>query len=151
MSYCKDVDNTYYNNYVETRLIVTYDVIDSSQPTKLYNYETYFPEVIGVNMFSKIEVDGIDVSVDSLDENQGEYQLSQGVHIAKYTLLDQSIYSRAFANCISIISVIVHIDLFFFISGYYIVCVYLPYFVSAKVRKKNDIHEEFLLKNVYGF
>ena len=61
----------------ETRLMVTYNVEDASEPTYIYGY--YVDEgdsILGVDMFDKVEIDGTEVSVARLDEAEGMYQLS---------------------------------------------------------------------------
>lgn len=104
----------------ETRLVVTYNVEDASNPTQLYTYmnqqESPF-KMLGVNMFSKVEIDGTEVAVADLDTAQGQYQLSAGIHTVKYTLIDPTFIgaeidetwevtrlSAVFSSCLNIIS-----------------------------------------------
>ena len=89
VSYCINENDVHYNP-IETRLVVKYNVVDASQPTQLYLYyaeegqEEYWTR--GVDMFDKVEIDGTEVSVSSLDANEGFYQLSSGEHTVAYTL-----------------------------------------------------------------
>ncbi len=101
VSYCKDqTDIVHYNPIVvETRLMVTYNVEDASEPTQLYFYNTE-AKATGVGMFGKVEIDGTEVSVTDLDGNNGSYQLSVGEHTVAYTLKDPTnIGNGAFYNC----------------------------------------------------
>ena len=100
-----DGDNTVHYNkeVVETRLIATYNVEDASNPTLLYAYyaeegeEEYW--VKGVDVFSKVEIDGTEVAVADLDTAQGQYQLSAGEHTVKYTLKGKTLIDGAFTTC----------------------------------------------------
>lgn len=75
-----------------TPLIVTYNVTDDSEPTQLYGYyaeegeEEWWEK--GVDMFTNVEIDGVDVSVETLDAAEGKYQLAAGEHIVRFTLKD---------------------------------------------------------------
>lgn len=112
---CQQENEIYYNpNITIPKLIITYNVLDSSNPTQLYLY--YDEEgIIGDNMFNSIEIDDITMSISELDLNQGTYQLSEGEHIVKYTLKDPTsigfIYGSSsfatFEQCSSITSVII--------------------------------------------
>ena len=92
VSVCKQENEVHYNpiEMIETRLIITYLVDDASQPTLLYGYyaeegqEEYW--ALGVNMFEKVEIDGVEVSVADLDVASGKYQLNVGEHTVAYTL-----------------------------------------------------------------
>ena len=92
VSYVDGDNSVHYNKPNETRLIATYNVEDASNPTLLYAYyaeegeEEYWTK--GVDMFSKVEIDGTEVAVADLDTAQGQYQLSAGEHTVKYTLID---------------------------------------------------------------
>ena len=95
VSLCAQENEVYYNPLVqtETRLVVTYNVEDASNPTLLYAYyaEEGYEEswTRGVDMFSNVEIDGTEVSIEGLDATQGQYQFSNGgEHTVKYTLID---------------------------------------------------------------
>ena len=79
------------NSSQESRLTVTYNIVDASEPILLYLYmvqEGAPFSIKGVDMFDKVEIDGTEVSVSSLDEAEGIYQLSTGEHTITYTLKD---------------------------------------------------------------
>ena len=90
ISRCITQTELHYNPRMETRLIVTYNVINSSNPTQLYFY--YIEEgdeeweITAEIMFDKVEIDGTEVSISTLDSGQGAYQLSNGIHRVAYTL-----------------------------------------------------------------
>ena len=93
VSHCVEENEVHYNPIIVAQpLIVTYNVTDASEQTKLYKYyaeegeEEYWQK--GVDMFTNVEIDGVDVSVETLDTAEGMYQLSSGEHIVKYTLKD---------------------------------------------------------------
>ena len=86
-----DGGDVHYNKPPETRLIATYNVEDASNPTQLYMYlnQQGAPfKALGADMFSKVEIDETEVSVQDLDTAQGQYQFSVGEHTVKYTLID---------------------------------------------------------------
>ena len=87
VSYCEDNNDVHYNPWTDPRLIVTYNVTSTSEATTLYMY--YEGMVTGDAMFDNVEIDGVEVSVSTLDTAQGTYQFSTtGEHIVKYTLSD---------------------------------------------------------------
>lgn len=105
-------DGVEYNvTYLSTHITATFNVTSDSEKTQLYSYfyneeadEEYW--IRGVDMFDNVEIDGTDVSVTSLDEAQGMYQLNVGEHTVKYTLKDKTSISRkSFQYCSSITNV----------------------------------------------
>ena len=78
------------NDNSDSKLMVTYNVVDASQPTHLYFYNAEM-QALGVDMFDKVEIDGTELSVSSLDSNSGAHQLSSGEHTITYTLKDPTI------------------------------------------------------------
>ena len=120
VSYCEDMNDVHYNPFV-LPLMVTYNVVDASNPTQLYGYyaeeghEEYW--ILGVNLFDKVKIDGTEVSVVDLDATSGMYQLSTGEHTIAYTLkdptiigevqIDESTYNvgAIFVNCNAITNV----------------------------------------------
>ena len=95
VSHC--IENIHIHHKVEDRVIVTYNVTDTSNPT-LIGYGDY------INGFSAIEIDGIEqpnvVSAYTFD--------TLGKHIVKYSLKDTSIIDdNAFRECGSITNVII--------------------------------------------
>ena len=109
VSYCETENEVHYNP-IDNRLIATYTVEDASETTQLYyyyvgeEYEEYW--VRGIDMFDKVEIDGVEVSVSSLDTAEGYYQLSVGEHTVAYTLKDPTtIGDSAFNNCYALTSI----------------------------------------------
>ena len=101
VSLCVSENEVHYNPWIETRLVVTYNVVDASNPTQLYFYKA-----VGIDMFDKVEIDGTEVSVADLDTDKGSYQLSVGEHTVAYTLKDPTtIGNNAFTDCTSLTSV----------------------------------------------
>ena len=89
----------------DQNLVIRYNVVDASQPTPLYFYSIK-SQVKGIDMFDKVEIDGTEVSVESLDAASGAYQLSVGEHTVAYTLKDPTIIGRnAFGGCSGLTSV----------------------------------------------
>lgn len=87
-------------------MIITYSVEDGSNPTKLYNY--FSPHIIGNNIFDKIEIDDVEVSISDIDTAEGMYQLPNGEHTVKYTLKDPTTIAEAlFVGCMAIKEVII--------------------------------------------
>jgi hypothetical protein len=104
VSHCIEENDVHYN---PTELIIKYTVSDASVPTQLYYYDDYDGER-GVDKFSKIEVDGTTLSIADLDTANGQYQLSAGDHIVKYTLKDSTyIPAYCFGGCDNITNVII--------------------------------------------
>ena len=100
VSYCLDAKDIHFNPIkVESVFTAKFDVEDATNPTPLYFYlsrqGTSF-EILGVNMFDKVEVDGTEVSVADLDTNHGGYQLSVGEHTVEYTLKDPTLIGAIF-------------------------------------------------------
>ena len=88
VSFCEDTPNeVHYNPYEEpdTRLIATFSGGGSKQ---LYGYEHFDFNVDGATLFNSIEIDGTDVSIQELDNNEGKYTFSSGEHVVKYVLKD---------------------------------------------------------------
>jgi len=111
VSYCVDGNDTHYNP-ITTKLIITYNVTDATNPTRLYYYEydEQYPQwsVLGANMFDVINIDGVDVEPSTTDATQGQYQLSQGEHTVTYTLKNSNRISfMAFVMCSGITSAVI--------------------------------------------
>ena len=104
-------------------LVVKYNVADANNPIQLYYYyaeegeEDYW--VRGVDMFTNVEIDGVDVPIADLDAASGQTQFSVGEHTVKYTLKDPTFIgaefdkqtgmptrtSAAFNGCVNITSI----------------------------------------------
>ena len=104
VSHCIEENEVHYN---PTELIIKYTVSDAYVPTQLYYYHDY-DGYRGADKFSKIEVDGTTLSIADLDSANGQYQLSAGDHIVKYTLKDSTyIPAYCFGGCDNITNVII--------------------------------------------
>ena len=120
VSYCETQNEVHYNPILpDNRLFITYNVEDASNPTKLYYY---FNEnnlgFTGINLFDKIEIDGVEVTISDIDADEGYYDLTAGEHTVAYTLKDPTItgntrinnefiYRASFDGCTAITSVII--------------------------------------------
>ena len=96
-----DYEVTYTNEDHDDYWLV--GVRDASQSIiKLYNNSQ-----LAVNLFERVEIDGISVSPQSLDENQGRYIFyGAGTHIVKYSLIGPtSIGDNVFQGCTFLTSV----------------------------------------------
>ena len=97
VSICTTEGDVHYNPYVEpeTRVVVKFDVTDTSSQTKIANK---------TSGFSVIEIDGVEQpSVVSSHTFS-----TTGEHTVKYTLTDPtSIGDRAFQNCSSLTSIVI--------------------------------------------
>ena len=96
----------------DPRLIVTYNVTDATNPTKLYYYNAesgqWNPQVLGSFSFTSAEIDGTEIAISELDTAEGKYQFNVGEHIVKYTLADPTTtYQRTFMQCSAITNVII--------------------------------------------
>ena len=87
VSYCEQQNEVHYNPWEDPRLIVTYYVENDNQKINLLCGDCEF---LASNYFSKVEIDGVEISLSDLDETYCYYEFSQGIHIVKYTLLDQT-------------------------------------------------------------
>lgn len=97
----------------DSRLIATYNVTDigdeeESYPTQIYPYiDSPQYSVHGVDLFDKIEIDDVEVSVEELDENGGAYQFTTtGEHTVKFTLKNPSALPPFF-NCDELVGIII--------------------------------------------
>ena len=93
VSYCENENECHYNPLViETRIVAKFNVEDDSEPTLLYTCMSQGGVTInGITMFDNVELDGIELSISDLDTAQGQYQLSEGEHTARYTLKDPTL------------------------------------------------------------
>lgn len=106
VSYCKNQNEVHYNPLPDPMLIVNFNVEDDSETTMIYGGMDCC-DISVLEYFSKIEVDGVEISLTDLDENYGQYQLSGGEHTIRYTLVDPTeIGYNAFNNC-SLTSIII--------------------------------------------
>ena len=80
VSHCIVENDVHYNPEDVTKLIITY-TIANDQNIELYSAR----DVSAIDYFSDIEIDDISVSPSDIDENDGEYLLTKGVHVVKYT------------------------------------------------------------------
>lgn len=85
VSHCIEEGHVHYNPYYFP-MKVWYSVTDDSVDTLLYNY--YEGSIDGSQMFTSAIIDGSEVSIDSLDANEGKYHLSNGEHLVEFFLID---------------------------------------------------------------
>ena len=103
VSYCENESECHYNPYSDPRLIVKYTVEDNYEEINLLCSDCEF---LASDYFSKVEIDNVEVSLSDLDENYCYYELTQGEHIVKYTLLDPTtIEEYLFTECNNMTSV----------------------------------------------
>ena len=94
VSHCVNENDVHYNAF--PIMTVKYNVTDARIPTQLYAYLTEH-SIIGANMFDKVEIDGVEVSIADLDTSQGTYQFAtSGEHTVKYTLKDPTLIGAEF-------------------------------------------------------
>ena len=106
VSYCENENEVHFNPYSDPRLIVKLNVVDDSDPTVIYGGMS--EDISALDNFTKIEVDGVEISLTDLDENYGEYQLSEGEHIVRYTLKSStSIGDYVFQDCSDFTKIII--------------------------------------------
>lgn len=118
VSRCRASNDVHYNPIPETRLIVTYNIVDdggglspksdtqlrsgSAIWAKIMNYfdkaqyeadcgegnSPFTKDVKAVNIFNKIEWNGTEISPSELDAAYGYWNLPAGTQVIKYTLKD---------------------------------------------------------------
>ena len=107
VSYCENENELHYNPYADPRLIAKFYVEDDSDTTMIYGGMDY-DEISVLDNFTKIEVDGVEISLTDLDENNGYYQLSEGEHTIRYTLADPTeIGYETLINCSALTNVVI--------------------------------------------
>ena len=117
VSYCLDNENeVHYYGYPKPKVIATFNVLDNESYSMNHNTPISSPclsndcepKMHTSDFFDKIEVDGVEVSMDELDTNYGEYELSLGEHTIEYTLKDPSIISgRTFIEISRMTSIVI--------------------------------------------
>ena len=89
VSYCVEQTEVHYEKYTpqpETRIVATFNVTDTSNPTNIVGYDERSGEYF-TSPFSEIEIDGV-----LQNEVIGYYQFdTEGEHIVKYTLDDDTL------------------------------------------------------------
>lgn len=83
ISHCVQQKETHFNPKNGAKLIAIFNLANGLNTSLYYYHEGTF---LGSNMFSKIEIDGTEASIDSLDNNGGSCDLSNGRHVVEYTL-----------------------------------------------------------------
>ncbi len=97
VSHCINENEVHYNPWVETRLIATFNITDTSSATSIIGSSA-------TSQFSEIEIDDI---VQPSVVNSYTFDTT-GEHIVKYTLSDSTnIGSGAFLSCINLTSIII--------------------------------------------
>ena len=106
VSYCVDLNEVHFNKYTpqpETRIVATFNVTDTTNPTDIVGfYEDKTGNIYFTSLFESIEIDGI-----LQNSVVGYYQFDTiGEHTIKYTLTDPtSIGLSAFQGCTGLTSV----------------------------------------------
>ena len=93
ISHCVQQKETHFNPKNGAKLIAIFNLTSGSNPSLYYYHEGTY---LGSNMFSKIEIDGTEVSIESLDNNGGCYDLPHGRHVVEYTLKNPLRIGREF-------------------------------------------------------
>lgn len=108
VSYCEDNNEVHYNPWTDPRLIAEFKtgkLYTGSEKTLIYGGMECC-DISVLECFSKIEVDGVEISLTDLDEYYGLYHLSEGEHTIRYTLSDPTeIAQNAFYECTSLTSI----------------------------------------------
>ena len=95
VSFCKDQPSVVHYNAYKAKTIGTFVVFNPNHPIQLYN-----EGIVGSDIFEKIEIDGVEISLEELDAAGGEYQLSEGEHSVVYTYKESTnIPNYAFYGC----------------------------------------------------
>ena len=75
-------------------IMARFYVSDGSIPTQIYFYNndttSDIPIITGSNNYQKIKIDGVEVSINTIDSNNGTYILTSGQHVIEYTLKNGS-------------------------------------------------------------
>lgn len=106
VSLCVNENEVHYNPFIETRVICTYNVTTTEEPTLLLlgeDVDCYRPDVDIYEIFSGMEVDGVEQELDQY------YQFNTtGEHVIKYTLNDNvTNFEAAFFNVDNLNSIII--------------------------------------------
>ena len=104
VSYCEDNNDVHYNPWTDPRVIAKFNVEDETEPVALYGNDY---GAIASELFSKVEIDGEEVSISDLDDIGGFYTFeTTGEHTVKYTLLDSEVIGDgAFNYCSNLTSI----------------------------------------------
>ena len=98
VSYCEDNDEVHFNPWTDPRVIAKFNVEDVTEPVALYGADY---GVIASELFSKVEIDGEEISISDLEDEDGYYTFeTTGEHTVKYTLSDSEVISEGtFYDC----------------------------------------------------
>ena len=104
VSYCEDNNEVHYNPWTDPRVIAKFNVEDETEPVLLYGVDY---GIIASDSFSKIEIDGEEISISELEGNDGYYTFdTTGEHTVKYTLPDPEVIENGvFSDCSSLTSI----------------------------------------------
>ena len=104
VSYCEDNNEVHFNPWSDPRVIAKFNVEDVSESVAIYGADY---GAIASDLFSKIEIDGEEISISDLEGDEGYYTFdTTGEHTVKFTLLDPtSIGNSAFRECTSLTSI----------------------------------------------
>lgn len=110
VSHCVSENEVHYNP-IETRLIVKYLIVSVEEnELQIYGYENYDSGNINnaEDVFDKVEVDGVEISLAELTNSEGKLDLSLGEHTIAYTLKDPTaVADSLFAFCSTVIAIII--------------------------------------------
>ena len=104
VSYCEDNDEVHFNPWTDPRVIAKFNVEDVTEPVALYGADY---GVIASELFSKVEIDGEEISISDLEDEDGYYTFeTTGEHTVKYTLSDSEVISEGtFYDCSGLTSI----------------------------------------------
>ena len=104
VSYCKNINDVHYNPWTDPRVIAKFNVENVTESVMLYGADF---GGIASELFSKVEIDGEQISISDLDDDGGYYTFeTTGEHTVKYTLLDSEVIGEgAFFECSGLISI----------------------------------------------
>ena len=88
VSHCIQEQEMHYNPIPDPRLIAIF-VNDDGYERGIYNYKDFLG-ISGAALFDKIEIDGVEVPISTLDAANGQYYFTSGKHTVAYTLKDQT-------------------------------------------------------------
>lgn len=93
------------------KIIARFDVTSNQYTKRLYNYYKSGNEedwITAEKLFSKVEIDGTEVSLSDLDTAEGIYNFTLGEHTVKYTLKNPTVLGEdTFDSCTGIKHIII--------------------------------------------
>ena len=109
VSHCVQENEVHYNP-IEEKLIISYFQYGGNYHNQIYCYINeggLEAEIRAVDVFDKVEIDGVEVSTSYLDSIEAKYPFSEGTHTVAYTLKDPTkIDDGMFSWCDGLTSVV---------------------------------------------